>query len=56
MSYNRRNFIKTSSLGAIAASSLSINCQNNLAIPSEKVYMGDFADKPIKKEEQHLSV
>ena len=41
MSYNRRNFIKTSSLGAIAASSLSINCQNNLAMPSEGVYMGD---------------
>ena len=27
---NRRKFIKTSSLGAIAASTLSINCQNNL--------------------------
>lgn len=49
MSYNRRNFIKTSSLGAIAASTLSINCQNNLSNPIEGVYMGDFADKPIKK-------
>ena len=48
MSYNRRNFIKTSSLGAIAASTLSINCQNNLSTSREGVYMGDFSDKPIK--------
>ena len=48
MSYNRRNFIKTSSLGAIAASTLSINCQNNLSASREGVYMGDFSDKPIK--------
>ena len=48
MSYNRRNFIKTSSLGAIATSTLSINCQNNLSNTREGIYMGDFADKPIK--------
>ena len=49
MTYNRRNFIKKSSLGAIAASTLSINCQNNLSIPREGIYMGDFSDKPMKK-------
>ena len=49
MTYSRRNFIKKSSLGAIAASTLSINCQNNLSIPREGIYMGDFSDKPMKK-------
>ena len=49
MTYSRRNFIKKSSLGAIAASTLSINCQNNLSIPREGIYMGDFSDKPLKK-------
>ena len=49
MTFSRRNFIKKSSLGAIAASTLSINCQNNLSIPREGIYMGDFSDKPMKK-------
>ena len=47
MTYSRRNFIKKSSLGAIAASTLSINCQNNLNIPREGIYMGDFSDKNL---------
>ena len=49
MSYNRRNFLKKSSLGAIAASTLSINCQNNLSSEREGSYMGGFSDKPIEK-------
>ena len=44
--YNRRNFIKKSSLGAIAASTLSLSCQENISRPSFGKYMGDFADKP----------
>ena len=44
--YNRRNFIKKSSLGAIAASKLSLSCQENISRPSYGKYMGDFADKP----------
>ena len=44
--YNRRNFIKKSSLGAIAASTLSLSCQENISRPSSGKYMGDFADKP----------
>ena len=38
--------MQTSSLGVIAASSLSINCQNNLNSERQGSYMGDFADKP----------
>ena len=38
--------MQTSSLGIIAASSLSINCQNNLNSERQGSYMGDFADKP----------
>ena len=38
--------MQTSSLGVIAASSLSINCQNNLNTERQGSYMGDFADKP----------
>ena len=37
--------MQTSSLGVIAASSLSINCQNNLNSERQGSYMGDFADK-----------
>ena len=44
--YNRRNFLKTSSLGAVAASTLSISCQENMSKSSPGKYMGDFADKP----------
>ena len=29
--YNRRKFIQTSTLGVIATSSLSLNCQRNLS-------------------------
>ena len=45
--YNRRKFMQTSSLGVIAASSLSINCQNNLNSERQGSYMGDFAKSPI---------
>ena len=38
--------MQTSSLGVIAASSLSINCQNNLNSERLGSYMGDYADKP----------
>tara|TARA_B100000161_G_scaffold145694_1_gene103579 strand:+ start:31636 stop:33015 length:1380 start_codon:yes stop_codon:yes gene_type:complete len=44
--YNRRGFIQTSTLGAIAASTLSVNCQNNLNSNRDGIYMGDFYDKP----------
>ena len=44
--YNRRGFLQTSTLGAIAASSLSVNCQNNLNSNRDGIYMGDFSDKP----------
>ena len=46
--YNRRSFLQTSTLGAIATSSLSINCQKNLNSERSGSYMGDYADKPIK--------
>jgi len=46
--YNRRSFLRTSALGAIATSSLSINCQKNLNSERLGSYMGDYADKPIK--------
>ena len=49
MTYNRRKFIRTSTLGAVAASSLSINCQTNLSQTRDGIYMGGFSDKPIKK-------
>ena len=45
--YNRRNFIKKSTLGVVAASTLSVSCQDNLSKPSPGKYMGDFSDKPI---------
>jgi len=45
--YNRRNFIKKSTLGVVAASTLSVSCQDNLSKPSSGKYMGDFSDKPI---------
>ena len=44
--YNRRNFLKTSTLGAVAASTLSISCQENISKSSPGKYMGDFAAKP----------
>ena len=44
--YNRRGFLQTSTLGAIAASTLSVNCQNNLKSNRDGIYMGDFSDKP----------
>ena len=44
--YNRRGFLQTSTLGAIAASSLSVNCQNNLNSNRDGIYMGDFSDEP----------
>ena len=44
--YNRRGFLQTSTLGAIAASTLSVNCQNNLNSNRDGIYMGDFSDKP----------
>ena len=44
--YNRRNFLKKSTLGAVAASTLSISCQENISKSSPGKYMGDFADKP----------
>lgn len=44
--YNRRGFLQTSTLGAIAASTLSVNCQNNLNSKRDGIYMGDFSDKP----------
>jgi predicted dehydrogenase len=46
--YNRRSFLQTSTLGAIATSSLSINCQKNLNSERLGSFMGDYADKPIK--------
>ncbi len=46
--YNRRSFLRTSALGAIATSSLSINCQKNLNSERLGSYMGGYADKPIK--------
>ena len=45
--YNRRNFLKKSSLGVVAASTLSLSCQENMSKLSPGTYMGDFADKPI---------
>ena len=45
--YNRRNFLKKSSLGVVGASTLSISCQENMSKSSPGTYMGDFADKPI---------
>ena len=45
--YNRRNFLKKSSLGVVAASTLSLSCQENMSKSSPGTYMGDFADKPI---------
>ena len=44
---NRRKFIKTSSLGAIAASTLSINCQSNLNQSNQGKYLGGFKTNPI---------
>ena len=44
--YNRRGFLQTSTLGAIAASTLSVNCQNDLNSNRDGIYMGDFSDKP----------
>ena len=46
--YNRRSFLQTSTLGAIATSSLSINCQKNLNSKRLGLYMGGYADKPNK--------
>ena len=46
--YNRRKFIQTSTLGVIATSSLSLNCQRNLSSERKGPYMGDFKDKPIE--------
>ena len=46
--YNRRKFIQTSTLGVIATSSLSLNCQRNLNSERKGSYMGDFKDKPIE--------
>jgi len=46
--YNRRSFLRTSALGAIATPSLSINCQKNLNSERLGSYMGGYADKPIK--------
>ena len=46
--YNRRSFLQTSTLGAIATSSLSINCQKNLNSKRLGSYMGGYADKPNK--------
>ena len=46
--YNRRNFLKKSTLGAVAASTLSISCQENILKPSPGIYMGNFYDKPLK--------
>ena len=45
--YNRRNFLKKSSLGIVGASTLSLSCQENMSKSSPGTYMGDFADKPI---------
>jgi len=45
--YNRRNFLKKSSLGVVGASTLSLSCQENMSKLSPGTYMGDFADKPI---------
>ena len=45
--YNRRNFLKKSSLGVVAASTLSLSCQEDMSKSSPGTYMGDFADKPI---------
>ena len=45
--FNRRKFIKTSSLGAIAASTLSVNCQNNLNQSNHGKYLGGFKADPI---------
>ena len=49
---NRRKFIKTSSLGAIAASTLSINCQNNLNQSNQGKYLGGFKANPISNIKQ----
>ena len=46
--YNRRKFIQTSTLGVIATSSLSLNCQRNLSSERKGSYMGDFKDKPLE--------
>ena len=45
--FNRRKFIKTSSLGAIAASTLSVNCQNNLNQSNHGKYLGGFKADPL---------
>jgi predicted dehydrogenase len=45
--YNRRNFLKKSTLGVVGASTLSLSCQENMSKSSPGTYMGDFADKPI---------
>ena len=45
--FNRRKFIKTSSLGAIAASTLSVNCQNNLNQSNHDKYLGGFKADPL---------
>ena len=45
--FNRRKFIKTSSLGAIAASTLSVNCQNNLNQSNHGKYLGGFTADPL---------
>ena len=46
--YNRRNFLKKSTLGAVAASTLSISCQENMSKSSPGKYMGNFADKSFE--------
>ena len=43
--YNRRNFLKKSTLGAVDASTLSISFQENMSKSSPGKYMGNFADK-----------
>ncbi len=46
--FNRRKFIKTSSLGAIAASTFSVNCQNNLNQSNHGKYLGGFKADPLR--------
>ena len=40
--YNRRNFLKKSTLGAVAASTLSVSCQENMLRSPPGNYMGRF--------------
>ena len=52
--YNRRSFLQTSTLGAIATSSLSINCQKNLNSERLGYTWGAMQTNRLRTFEQHL--